>query len=61
MKNLEKLLYEVSPFIYVVFGFFTIVYASKADSYTGIISGVLLLTAGATIVGMRHNHRTNKK
>jgi len=61
MKNLENLWYEISPYIYGISGIITIFSASKNDNFIGILSGILLLTAGATVVGMRYSFRTYLK
>ncbi|MDO9103855.1 MAG: hypothetical protein Q7U57_02715 [Methylovulum sp.] len=67
MKKLESLWYEVSPYIYGISGIITILSASKTGNFIGVLSGILLLTAGATVVGMRfsyrghHNIPTHKK
>ena len=61
MNKLENFWYEISPYVYGFSGFITILSSSKTYNFIGILSGILLLTAGATIVGMRHTYRTNKK
>lgn len=61
MNNLESLWYEISPYIYGITGVIAIFSASKAGNFIGIVSGILLLTAGATIVGMRYSFRTHRK
>ena len=60
MKKLEPLWYELSPYLYGTVGGGAIFFA---DGALGNFSGILLLTAAATIVGMRTSYRNlkNKK
>jgi hypothetical protein len=57
MNKLEPLWYELSPYVYFLTGSFAIF---KFDG-TAKIFGVLLLTAAATIIGMRTSYREIKE
>jgi hypothetical protein len=50
---MEKYWYETSPFIYTATGGFLL---GRADSALLIMSGVLLLTAGGTIMLLRRRY-----
>jgi hypothetical protein len=51
--ELEKMWYEASPFIYTAAGGFLI---GRGGSALLIISGILLLTAGGTIMTLRRRY-----
>mgnify|MGYP001070506052 CR=1 FL=1 len=51
--NLEFYWYEISPFVYTVAGGF---FLGRADAALPIMSAVLLLTAGGTILFLRRTH-----
>ena len=51
--DLEFYWYEISPFIYTVAGGF---FLGRADSGLPIMSALLLLTAGGTILFLRRSH-----
>ena len=51
--NLEFYWYEVSPFVYVAAGGF---FLGRADSALPILSSVLLMTAGGTILFLRRSY-----
>ena len=51
--NLEFYWYEVSPFVYVSAGGF---FLGRADSMLPILSSVLLMTAGGTILFLRRSY-----
>ena len=51
--NLEFCWYEVSPFVYTAAGGF---FLGRADSLIPIVSSVLLLTAGGTILFLRRQY-----
>lgn len=53
MNGLEPLWYEVSPYLY---GFAGVAAILLTDAL-GEVFGILLLTAAATIVGMRKSYR----
>ncbi len=53
MKGLEPLWYEISPYVYGIIGIAAILISDTI----GEIFGAILLTAAATIVGMRRNYR----
>jgi hemerythrin-like metal-binding protein len=52
--NLPKWLYEALPYAYVAGAFATVGMTRNA---IGLISGVLLLSAGALVLSMRHSYR----
>ena len=51
--DLEYYWYEISPFIYTVAGGF---FLGRADAALPIMSALLLLTAGGTILFLRRTH-----
>jgi len=51
--NLEFYWYEISPFVYTVAGGF---FLGRADAALPIMSAVLLLTAGGTILFLRRTY-----
>jgi len=51
--NMEFYWYEISPFIYTVAGGF---FLGRADAALPIMSALLLLTAGGTILFLRRSH-----
>ena len=51
--NLEFYWYEVSPFVYVAAGGF---FLGRADSALSVLSSVLLMTAGGTILFLRRSY-----
>ena len=51
--NLEFFWYEISPFVYTVSGGFLL---GRADAFLPVVSSVLLLTAGGTILFLRRRH-----
>ena len=51
--SLEFYWYEVSPFVYVAAGGF---FMGRADSTLSILSSLLLMTAGGTILFLRRSH-----
>ena len=51
--NLEFCWYEVSPFVYTAAGGF---FLGRADSLIPVVSSVLLLTAGGTILFLRRQY-----
>ena len=51
-----KWLYETMPYVYIVAGFAT---AGMLQNAVAMISGMLLLSAGALVLTMRHTHRAN--
>jgi hypothetical protein len=51
--DLEFYWYEISPFVYTVAGGF---FLGRADTALPIMSAVLLLTAGGTILFLRRTH-----
>lgn len=51
--NLEFYWYEVSPFMYVAAGGF---FLGRADSALSVLSSVLLMTAGGTILFLRRSY-----
>ena len=51
--NLEYYWYEISPFIYTVAGGF---FLGRADAALPIMSALLLLTSGGTILFLRRTH-----
>jgi hypothetical protein len=51
--NFEKYWYEAAPFVYTVAGG---VFLGRADSVWSIISSLLLLSAGGTIIYLRRTH-----
>ena len=51
--SLEFYWYEISPFVYTVAGGF---FLGRADAALPIMSAVLLLTAGGTILFLRRTH-----
>ncbi len=57
MKNLEPLWYELSPYLYGIAG----VAAILITDALGEVFGILLLTAAATIVGMRKSYREHEE
>lgn len=52
--NLPKWLYESLPYVYVAGAFATVGLTRNA---IGLVSGVLLLSAGALVLSMRHSYR----
>jgi len=52
--NLPKWLYESLPYVYIAGAFATVAMTRNA---IGLISGVLLLSAGALVLSMRHSYR----
>lgn len=57
-KRQPKWLYETLPYVYLVAGIAT---AALLRNVIATISGVLLLSAGALVLTMRHNYRTSRK
>jgi len=51
--DLEFYWYEISPFVYTVAGGF---FLGRADAALPIMSALLLLTAGGTILFLRRSH-----
>ena len=51
--DLEFCWYEISPFVYTVSGGFLL---GRADALLPVVSSVLLLTAGGTILFLRRRH-----
>jgi hypothetical protein len=51
--ELEKMWYEASPFIYIATGGFLL---GRGGSVLLMVSGILLLTAGGTIMAMRRRY-----
>jgi hypothetical protein len=51
--DLEFYWYEISPFVYTVAGGF---FLGRADAALPIMSALLLLTAGGTILFLRRTH-----
>ena len=51
--NLEFYWYEISPFLYVAAGGF---FLGRADSALSVLSSVLLMTAGGTILFLRRSY-----
>ena len=51
-----KWLYETMPYVYIVAGFAT---AGMLQNAVATISGMLLLSAGALVLTMRHTYRAN--
>jgi hypothetical protein len=51
--NLEFYWYEISPFVYTVAGGF---FLGRADAALPIMSALLLLTAGGTILFLRRSY-----
>ena len=51
--DLEFYWYEISPFVYTVAGGF---FLGRADAGLPIMSAILLLTAGGTILFLRRSH-----
>jgi hypothetical protein len=51
--SLEFYWYEVSPFLYVAAGGF---FLGRADSALSVLSSVLLMTAGGTILFLRRSY-----
>jgi len=51
-----KWLYETMPYVYIVAGFAT---AGMLQNAVATISGMLLLSAGALVLTMRHTYRTS--
>lgn len=56
MMNLEAIWYEYSPYVYAAAGAISI---SNVHTAIGLISGVMLLIAAATILRMRWMYRRN--
>jgi hemerythrin-like metal-binding protein len=56
-KRQPKWLYETLPYVYIVGGIAT---AGLLQNAIATISGVLLLSAGALVLTMRHNYRTSR-
>jgi uncharacterized membrane protein (UPF0136 family) len=56
--DLETIWYECSPYLYLAGGVATIL---KSDSRVGLVSGVLLIAAAATILRLRYVHRKDRK
>jgi hemerythrin-like metal-binding protein len=52
--RLPKWLYETLPYVYIVGGIAT---TARLQNAIGTISGLLLLSAGALVLTMRHNYR----
>jgi len=55
---LPKWLYETLPYVYIVGGIST---AGVLQNIVATISGVLLLSAGALVLTMRHNYRSSRR
>lgn len=53
-----KWLYETMPYVYIVAGFAT---AGMLQNAVATISGMLLLSAGALVLTMRHTYRANNQ
>jgi multisubunit Na+/H+ antiporter MnhC subunit len=53
MKGFEPFWYETSPYIYILVGVFAIL----ASDTLSKVFGIVLLTAAATIIGMRISYR----
>ena len=51
--NLEFYWYEISPFVYVAAGGF---FLGRADAMLSVLSSVLLITAGGTILFLRRSY-----
>ena len=51
--NLEFYWYEISPFVYTVAGGY---FLGRADAALPMMSALLLLTAGGTILFLRRSH-----
>lgn len=56
-KPLPKWLYETLPYVYIVGGIGT---TAMLQNIVATISGVLLLSAGALVLTMRHNYRAGR-
>ncbi len=56
--RLPKWLYETLPYVYIVAGIAT---AGMLQNVVATISGVLLLSAGALVLTMRHNYRSSRR
>ncbi len=52
-----KWLYETMPYVYIVAGFAT---AGMLQNAVALVSGMLLLSAGALVLTMRHTYRANQ-
>jgi hemerythrin-like metal-binding protein len=57
-KKQPKWLYETLPYVYIVGGIAT---AAILQHVIATISGLLLLSAGALVLTMRHNYRTSRQ
>jgi len=57
-KRQPKWLYETLPYVYIVGGIAT---AGILQNIVATISALLLLSAGALVLTMRHNYRTSKQ
>ena len=51
--NLEFYWYEISPFVYVAAGGF---FLGRADAMLPVLSSLLLITAGGTILFLRRSY-----
>lgn len=56
--HVPKWIYESMPYVYVVGGIAT---AGMLQHAIATVSGVLLLSAGALVLTMRHNYRANRQ